>query len=265
MKLTSKGALILASAALLVPSAVLAATTVKGKVVNTSELMNPVWNEAKNPDAHRFTFREPASSVPAELRKLRGLLSKELCLVALSEGNASPKPRPLKVVIEGGRTNYVTIVVAAGQEIRFENHDPTDHKIYEVSGKGQFDAGNMKPEGTRTWTPPGPGKYEIRDELAPSLRSWVVVEPRAVEAFFPNRKGDFVINLEPANYKLRAYYNGEPVGEELPLEIKGPAPELVLKDPLKAGADKATPAPDGEKKDDKTAPGAKVDPAKGGG
>lgn len=234
----------------LVPTAVLAATA-KGRVVNTNELLNPVWNEAKDPNARRYTFREPAASVPPDSRVLRGHISKELCLVALKDG-AEPLKTAIRIKIAGGRTSFVTLVVPPGQEIRFENHDPTPHAIYEVSGAGGLTKGTMQPDGSRSWTPPGPGKYEIRDELSPSLRSWVVVEPKAQKSVYPNRKGEFAMDLEPGTYDLRAYYNGEPVGEVLPVDIKPAPAEQQLTTPLKAGAD--------PKKDDK-----KEEPAKAGG
>jgi hypothetical protein len=235
----------------LVPTGVLAATA-KGRVVNTQDLLNPVWNEAKDPNAHRYTFREPAASVPPDSRILRGHLPKELCLVALADG-AQPLKTPIRIKVEGGRTSFVTLVVPPGQEIRFENHDPTPHSIYETSGKGGFDKGTMQPDGARSWTPPGPGKYEIRDEFSPSLRAWVVVEPKAMKSVYPNRKGEFAIELEPGSYELRAFHNGEPVGEPMPVEIKPAPAEQQLKDPLKAGADK--------KKDDPK----KEEPPKAGG
>jgi len=247
-----------------IPSGVLAAT-VKGKVVNTSDLLNPVWNEAKDPGSHRYTFREPSPSVPADARILRGNLSKEMCIVVLGEGKAEPLKKPIRVVVEGGRTSHVTLVVAEKQEILFENHDPWDHAIYEVTGKGGLTRGTMTPEKAgseshkRAWTPPGPGVYEIRDEISPGLRSWVVVEPRTHKALFPNRKGDFEkLELEPGTYTLAAYYSGKQVGELLPLEVKAAPAEQPLKDPLKAGPDKKAP----EKKDPKD---DKKDPAKGGG
>ena len=71
------------------PSGVLAAT-IKGKVGNTHDLLNPVWNEAKDPAAHRFTFREPSPSVPPDVRILRGHMQKELCIVALTEDDTDP-------------------------------------------------------------------------------------------------------------------------------------------------------------------------------
>ncbi len=254
--------IVVAAVCLIAPTAVLGAT-VKGKVANTRELLNPVWTEAKSPQSHRYTFREPSSSVPTDSRVLRGHFSKELCLVALSELPAKPRPKPIVVVVEGGRTSRVTLVVAPGQEIQFENHDLTDHAIYTVGDQpGGLSKGVMKPDGTRAWTPPGPGKYEFRDELSPSLRSWIVVEPRAASVKYPNRGGDFDMELDPGLYTLRAYYNGEQVGEDLPIEVKDKPPEQPLKEPLKAGPDKK----DDKKVDPKQpAPGAPPTPPKAGG
>lgn len=220
-----------------VPMTAFAGVAIKGKVTNLQELLNPVWNEAKDPAKRRYTFREPAATVPPEARVLRGHISKELCIVALGDG-AAPLKTPIRIRVEGGRTSAVTIVVPPGQQLQFENHDPFPHNIYEVSGKGGFAEGIMQPDGQRTWTPPGPGKYELRDKLAPSLRSWVVVDPKAVAQVFPNRKGDFQMQLEPGNYELRAFFNGDAVGEVLPVEVKpGPAEQLITV-PLKAGPDK---------------------------
>jgi len=253
------GRVLLASALAISPTSTALAAKVKGKVVNTQDLLNPVWNEAKEPDSHRYTFREPSPSVPPDLRVLRAHLPKELCIVALAEKGEALK-QPIRIKIEGGRTSAVTLVVAPGQEIKFENHDPTQHAIYEVSGKGGLPEGTMAPDGTRSWTPPGPGKYELRDKLSPSLRSWVVVDPGVVKAQFPTRAGDFVIELDPGVYTLQAFFNGEKVGEALPVEVKPAPEEQPLKDPLKAGPDKKK----DDKKDDADKKDEKKDEKAGG-
>jgi plastocyanin len=243
---------------LVAPALSVTAVTVKGKVVNTDELINAVWNEAKDPKENRFAFREPVSTVPPDKRKLRGHLSKELCVAVLVESPPAPQKKKHTMTIEGGRTSPVMVVIPPGDEIEFANKDPFEHNVYEVSGKGGFGEGNMLEKGTRAWTPPGPGKYEIRDKLAPSLRSWVVVEPKVLKTFYPNRKGDFFgspTDLDPGSYTLRAYFGGEAVGDALPIDIKPAPPEQTLDKPLKAAPD---PAKD-DKKDDKKEPG------KGGG
>jgi hypothetical protein len=238
-------ALVVAPGALL-SADVLAAVTMKGKIVNVQALLNPVWNEAKDPKANRFNFREPSATVRADVRILRAHLHKEVCVVALAD-EGKKVDQPLRVVVSGGRASPVTLVVAQGQEIQLENHDPWPHQVYEVSGKGGLGEGTMAAQGTRKWTPPGPGKYEIRDKISPSVRSWVVVEPKAAAIAYPTRKGDFAIDLEPGSYKLRAYHNGEPVGDELPIEVKPAPAEQPLAVPLKAGPDVAPPKTDAPK------------------
>jgi hypothetical protein len=219
-----------------VPGMAFAAVTAKGKLSGADKLLNPVWNEAKDPNAHRYTFREPSPTVRPDVRTLMGHLPKELAIVVLGEKGTAQKV-PVTVTIAGGRTTPVTLVVPEGQVIQFENRDPFPHKIYDTGGKGlsPVETGTAK---MRAWTPPGPGKYEIRDEFAPSVRSWVVVEPRAMASTYPNRKGEFAIDLEPGPHKLRAYFNGEPVGQELEVVITPFPAEQPLKAPLVVGAGK---------------------------
>jgi plastocyanin len=222
--------------------------TVKGKLVGAGKLMNPVWNEAKDPNLHRFTFREPSATVPSDVRALTGFLPKELCIAALVPGDGKANKLPLRMAIAGGRTTPVTLVVAPGQQILFDNQDPFSHKLYipgaDAKGLAPTETGPTK---TRTWTPPGPGKYEIRDQLSPSVRSWVVVEPHVVEVGYPaDRKGDFQIALEPGTYTLRGYFNGEPVGAELPVTVAPVPAEQPLKAPLVVGEGEGAPPPPGK-------------------
>jgi hypothetical protein len=236
---------VVAVALLCVPGLAIAAVTIKGKTTGTAKLLNPVWTEAKDPKKNRYTFREPSATVRPDVRNLTAYLPKELCIAALAAEKGAPLKVPLRVVVAGGRTTPVTLVVAEGQQIQFENHDPFPHKLYEVSGKGGFGAAEMAPTKTRIWTPPAAGKYELRDQGAPSIRSWVVVEPRTVAVGYPDRKGEFAIELEPGTYTLKAFFNGEPVGKELEVVAKpGPAEQLIPQ-PLSVGdgSDAGAPAP----------------------
>ncbi|MFO0762084.1 MAG: hypothetical protein U0359_36940 [Byssovorax sp.] len=207
---------------------------IKGKVTGTAKLLNLPWNEAKDPNLHRYTFREPSPTVRPDARTLTGLLPKELCVVALSGEKAAPAAGAMRMAVGGGRTSPVTLVVAEGQQIQFENQDPFPHKLYDTGSKGLTPVETAAYK-NRGWTPPGPGKYEIRDQATPSLRSWIVVEPRAAGLGYPDRRGDFAMEIEPGKYKLRGYFNGEPVGSELEVTVApGPA-EQPLKGPLVVG------------------------------
>lgn len=240
----------IAAALIAIPIVAVAAgpVTVKGKTIGASKLLNPVWEEARDPALHRYTFREPSATVRTDVRTLTAFLPKELCVAALIDGEGQPLKAPLRVVVAGGRTSPVTLVVAKGQQIQFENQDPFAHKLYVVGPdpKG-FAPTETGPAKTRGWTPPGPGKYEIRDQLAPSLRSWIVVEPHVASIGYPDRKGDFQIDLDPGKYKLRGYFKGEPIGAELDITIAPLPVEQPLKAPLVL-ADMGEPAKPGPAK-----------------
>jgi hypothetical protein len=221
-------------ATLLVVPGVAVAATVKGRVVGTAKLMNPVWNEAKDPNLHRYTFREPSATVRADVRTLTGYLPKELAIVAVGDAATSLKSA-VPVAVSGGRTTPVTIVVGVGQTIQFTNDDPFPHKLYDVTGKGLL-PNELGPTKSRSWTPPAPGTYEIRDESAPSIRSWVVVLPHVAATALPDRKGEFALTLAPGQYTLRSYFNGEAVGQEQAVTVSPAPAEQLLPQPLVAGA-----------------------------
>jgi hypothetical protein len=210
-----------------------------------------VWDEASKKNLDRYTFREPSATVRSDVKTLTAFLPKELCIAALVPGDGKPKP-PYRVVVAGGRTSPVTLVVAPGQQIQFENGDPFPHRLYVADPKTGLPAADAKglppvdmaQAKTRAWTPPGPDKYEIRDQLAPSVRSWIVVEPHVVNVGYPDRKGDFQIDLEPGEYTLRSYFNGEPTkGADLAVTVARTSVEQLLKAPLVVEQADAPPAP----------------------
>lgn len=212
-----------------------------GKIAGGQTLLNPSWVESKDPKNHRFTFRVPSTTVSAGAKRLTSYLPKELCIAALAEGKVEAQKAPVPMHVSGGRTTPVTLVVTQGQEIQIENHDPFPHRIY-TTGEGDkgLTPNDIEPTKSRRWTPPGPGKYEIRDELSPSLRSWIVVEPKAAKIGFPNFKNEFRLDLKPGVYTLRGYHNGEPVGKPLPITVKPLPKQQRLPAPLVVGQKKKT-------------------------
>ncbi len=195
-----------------------AATPVKGKLTNFMKLLNPVWVELKNPDAHTYTFREPSPTVKAEFRKLYPYLPKEVC-VALIGNQTQDKMKNVEVKIGGGRTSPVTLVVTPGTQINFKNTDPFPHRLYAVNLPA-FSAGDTKAGGDRTWTAPSEGVYEIRDELTPSLRSWVVVDSKAAAFGYPDLSGDFNVDLPVlGEFKVQVYFAGEVIGSSPVMNI----------------------------------------------
>jgi hypothetical protein len=94
--------------------------------------------------------------------------------------------------------------------------------------------------------------YEIKDELVPSVRMWVVSEPKAAAYGFPDLDGKFQVEVPAAgDFEVQPYFAGKPVGKPLvaPLANEGAAVDLS-KAPIVV-ATKASAAKDDENgKDD---------------
>jgi hypothetical protein len=202
----------------------------------------------------------PSTTVSKNAKTLSAYLPKEVAIVALSADAAPAKSTPFIVHVSGGRTSPVTIVVGEGQNVQFINDDPFPHKLYSLSKEaGTLGPEETKPTQQRTWQPPKAGVYEVRDAYFPSVRSWVVVEPRAAGVGAPTTKNEFVVSdLEPGAYELRAYFNGAAVGEPQQIELR-PAPDVQqLPLPLKLAESKGGKS-DGDKSDGDKSEGDKSD------
>lgn len=222
------------------------AAHVRGAVVGYQHLLNPVWEEAKDAERHLYSFREPVPTVRAEFRRLYPHIPKELCLALLSTERTTPQ-KPVLVRVGGGRTAPVTIVVAPGTQLQFQNTDPFAHRLFAV-GNGTFPPSDTVKGGLRSFTAPASGSVEIRDEDAPSLRMWVVTEPNVAAVAYPSLKGDFALSVDaPGDYRLQAYFAGKKVGPEVPVKV-GTADIDMSKAPLKVAdeskAEKAEKAAD---------------------
>lgn len=207
--------------------------TIKGKIEGGDKLYNPVWIEAATPANNRYTFRQPSTTVGSSIKKLSAYLPRELAVVALGAG-AKANSTPTQVHVSGGRTTPSTIVIAEGQNIQFVNDDPFPHQLYDTEGiKDGLAKEAIKPGGQRVWKPPAVGVYEIRDELFPSVRSWVVVEPKAVAVGRVNFKGEFIVaGLKPGEYELQGFHAGKKVGDPLKIEVRTAPETQESRDPL---------------------------------
>jgi hypothetical protein len=132
-------------------------------------------------------------------RALFPYLPRELCIVALANEPLAPAQDAIEVRVGGGRTAPVTLVARPGTKLVFLNSDPFSHALFGV-GLKTFPASETKSRATRIWSVPGPGVFEFRDELAPSVRMWVVGEPKAAGIVYPTLKGEFLMELEPGLY-----------------------------------------------------------------
>ncbi len=206
---------------------------VKGRITGQDKLVPDVYVEASRPDAHRYSWREPSPSVKAEFRTLSANPSRDLCIAALSTNNA-PAHDPVLIRITGGHTIPTTIVVSPGTRLAFENRDPFPHRLFQV-GNNAWQAENMDPTRRREWTAPsGAGRYEFRDALFPSVRTFVVVEPQVMEIAYPGRDGAFAMNLPAGDFVLKAYFNGKQVGRSMSV-VAHDRQMFDLKDPVNVG------------------------------
>jgi plastocyanin len=225
------------------------AGTVKGKVVGFEHLLNPVWHEAKAANAHGYNFREPSPTVSAELRRLFPYIPKELCVAVLAASD-QPKMKPVDVLVGGGRTTPVTLVVTPGTELRFKNTDPFAHRLYGVDVKS-FGPSDMSKGADRVWTVPEAGVYEIKDELIPSVRMWVVSEPKAVTFAFPDLNGQFQLDVAAVgDLQVQPYFAGKAVGKPLVAPLGSETAVVDLsKAPIVVGTKATATKDDNEKAD----------------
>jgi plastocyanin len=211
---------------------------VRGRLEGFRLLQNPVWLEARDPKNHEYSFREPVPTVRAEFRRLYPHIPKEICLAALAPAPQKPPATAVLVRVGGGRTAPVTLVVAPGTKLSFQNNDPFKHRLYAV-GLKTFTASDTQANGTREWTVPERGVYEIRDEAAPSLRMWVVSEPRVAAIAYPSLKGEFSVPLDgPGEYQIQAYFAGKPVGPAVPVNVQA-ADVDISKTPIRVVDERA--------------------------
>jgi hypothetical protein len=248
-------------AVVLVPAAAHAAK-LRGRVEGFRNLLNPVWADARDPKAHGYSFREPSPTVRPEFRRLFPHAPKEICVVALAATPQQPTP-PVLIRIGGGRTTPVTIVAPPGTRLTFQNTDAFKHRLYGV-GISSFQPADTQRGAKREWSVPGPGTFEIRDELAPSLRMWVIGEPAVAAIAYPSMKGDFGLTVEtPGDYVVQAFFAGKKVGPAIPVKVEAADVDLT-KTPLKVGDEKAAAAAD-KAEAEKAKEGDAKDAAKEGG
>ncbi len=223
-------------ASLVAPSVSAVNPNVRGRIIGHEKLFPDVYVEAAKTDAHRWTWREPSPAVDSKFFNLSGNPSHDLCIAAMSSGGGAPQEKAMLMSLTGGRIYPTTIVVAPGQKLQFKNFDPFNHRIYGV-GIATFKPENQSAGGVREWVAPtGAGKFEFRDELSPSVRTWVIVDSQAVQITYPGRDNAFAFTLANGDYVLKAFFDGKPVGQPVPVAAKDRLTEL--KEPLSV-----TPAP----------------------
>ena len=210
---------------------------VKGKISGHEKLVPEVYAEAARTEARRYTWREFSPSVPPQLRTLSANPSRDICIAATTSTNQ--EKQEFRMTVTGGRVFPTTIVVTPNTQLAFKNFDPFKHRIYVLNGNQKvLNPDDLQPNGVRSWSPQGAGRYEVRDELFPSVRTYVVVDPQVVAVAYPGRDGAFSFALPGGDYVLKAFFNGHPVGKQIQVTAKDRG-VLELKEPLKLdeGAD----------------------------
>jgi hypothetical protein len=220
---------VLTAVALLSVSGQAGAPNVKGKITGQDKLVPDVYAEAAKPESRRWTWREPSPSVAAQFRTLSADPSRDLCIAATTSGNAGAQ-EAIRMTVTGGRVFPTTIVVSPGTPLAFKNFDPFKHRLY-VVGNPSFRAEDMAPNQVRSWSAAGAGKYEIRDELFPSVRTFVIVDAQVVQVTYPGRDGAFGLSLPAGEYVLKAFFGGRHVGKPITVNAKEKS-TVELKDPL---------------------------------
>jgi hypothetical protein len=202
---------------------------VRGKIAGAEKLIPEVYSEIAKSE-HRYTWREPSPTVRPDFRVLSANPSRDVCIAAISTGTAQ-KHDPIQITVTGGHTFPSTIVVSPQTVISFVNHDPFTHRLFQEGNEAGFKPEDMQSNGHREWTAPGPGRYEFRDKLAPTLRFYVVVDLGVVEVVYPGHNGAFAFrDLPTGDYFLKAFFDGKQVGK--PLQVVATRGTVELKEPL---------------------------------
>jgi len=204
---------------------------VKGKITGYDKLVPEIYAETAKIDSKRYTWREPSPSVPQQYRTLSANPSRDICIAATT--GANQEKQEFRMTVTGGRVFPTTIVVTPNTHFVFKNVDPFAHRLYAV-GQPAFKPETLQPNALRDWAAPGPGKYEIRDELFPSIRTYVIVDAQVVAVTYPGRDGAFGFSLPGGDYVLKAFFNGKQVGKPINVNAKDRG-VLELKEALNLG------------------------------
>lgn len=205
-----------------------AGPNVRGRIKDQEKLVRDVYAEAASPESHRWSWREPSPSVQSQYRTLSANPSREVCIAATNNSGGGSQD-PVLMTVTGGRIVPTTIVVGPNRRLVFKNFDPFPHKIF-IPGQKSFSAEEIKPDAQREWTAPGPGRYEFRDELFPSVKTYVVVDPQVVAIAYPGKDGAFGFSLPKGDYVLKAFFSGNPVGK--PVAVVATDRGVDLKEPF---------------------------------
>ena len=157
------------------------------------------WNE---PNAVRDV--EPPFVVP----------SSDLGIVLIRDGAPPPKPdEPTEVDVRAGGLGKNVVVVRPGTAVKFRSVDPFDHSLY-VPALDDFKPEKQSRGAFRTIEFAREGVYEVRCQLVPHFRGWIVVTA-ATFVLKADASGGFSMDgLAVGDYTLRVFFRGKWILEQ---------------------------------------------------
>lgn len=139
-------------------------------------------------------------------------------VVYLKDGPAAGAPRTHEVDQRNMKFRPLVLAIAAGDSVRFLNHDGVVHNVHSNDGE-KFNLGNFKTDEERTHTFAQPGAYQLQCNIHPEMSGWIFVAPSRYAAVI-DRKGRFTIDdVPPGAYRL-AVWNATLQGPEKAITVE---------------------------------------------
>ncbi len=109
------------------------------------------------------------------------------------------------------------LAVAAGDTVKFQNHDGVVHNVYSPDNEG-FNLGSFKKDEERSYTFKQEGSYSQLCSMHPEMLAYVFVAPSAYAAAV-DKKGHYTIaNVPPGTYQV-AVWNSRLKGAAKPVTV----------------------------------------------
>jgi plastocyanin len=125
-------------------------------------------------------------------------------VVYLKDVPGKPAPAAREMDQKGMKFVPLVLAVAAGDTVRFLNHDGEDHNVFSPDGE-PFNLGTFKSNDSRAHRFDEPGAYRIRCSIHPEMLGYVFVAPSRYVAAI-DRKGRYTLaDVPPGTYRLAAW------------------------------------------------------------
>jgi plastocyanin len=228
------------------------AAKVVGKVTVTDKFRRALADEeAKSPTAVKPGYW----NVPNAVRDVEPpfvVPSSDLGIVLVRDGAPPPKAdEAVEVDVRAGGLAKNVVIIRPGTAVKFRSIDPYDHELY-VPAFDDFKPEKQSRGAFRTVEFAKEGVYEVRCQLMPHFRGWIVVST-ATFVLPADAGGSFSMDgLAVGKYILRVFFRGKWILEQkfeivnergdFPVEVKidtAPAPGQAPAAPSKAAGEPA--------------------------